>query len=115
VQADQNGDGKFDFEEKFYRTNSNVAIKDNVLVVADFSGLVRCLNAKTGHVNWFYDSLAASYASPLIVGDKVYVADEDGDVAIFGLSDDPKIAMADGNAPLGEINMGNSKNCGSSD
>jgi outer membrane protein assembly factor BamB len=114
IKEDRNGDGKLDFEEQFHRTNNNVAIKDNVLVVGDSSGLVHCLHAKTGQVLWTYDSLAAIWSSPLIVGDNIYVADEDGDIAIFGLSADPSVAMrksADGHVPRAEINMGNSVYC----
>jgi outer membrane protein assembly factor BamB/precorrin-6B methylase 2 len=114
VKADRNGDGKFDFEEQFHRTNNNVAIKNDLLVVGDSSGLVHCVNAKTGKVQWTYDTLAAMWSSPLIVGDKIYVADEDGDIAIFGLSPDPSVAMrksVSGNTPLAEINMGNSVYC----
>ena len=40
--------------------------------------------------------------------DKVYVGDEDGDVAIFRHSADPEVAMQDGEPFYGEINMGNS-------
>ena len=86
TQADRNGDGKFDFEEKFHRTNGNVAIKNDLLVASDFSGLVHCLDAKTGKVHWTFDAYTSNYgASPLIVGDKVYVADDDGDVLVFSL------------------------------
>ncbi len=33
----------------------SVAIKDNVLYVADFSGTLHCLDAKTGKVDWNHD------------------------------------------------------------
>ncbi|MEX2093892.1 MAG: PQQ-binding-like beta-propeller repeat protein, partial [Pirellulales bacterium] len=105
---DMNGDGKIDFEETMHRTVGTVAIKDGVLYIADFSGLFHCLDAKTGKVHWTYDMLAAAWGSPLIVEDKVYVGDEDGDVAIFRHSADPKVAMEDDMPALGEINMGNS-------
>ena len=48
------------------------------------------------------------------VGDKVYVTDEEGEVAIFVLSADPDVAIPKepgGNLPLAEINMGQSINC----
>lgn len=106
VNADRNGNGKLDFEEQFHRTLGNVAIKNDLLFVTDLSGLTHCLDAQTGKLHWTYDTLAANYASPLIVGDKVFIADEDGDIAIFRLSAGP-----DGNVPLAEINMGNSVYC----
>ena len=98
---DQNGDGEFDFEEEMHRSCGTVAIKDDLLYIADFSGLFHCLNAKTGKVNWTYDMLAAAWGSPLIVDGHVYIGDEDGDVCIFELSAEP-------HEPIEEINMGNS-------
>ena len=98
---DQDGDGEFDFEETMHRSCGTVAIKDDLLFIADFSGLFHCLNAKTGDVNWTYDMFAAAWGSPLIVDGKVFIGDEDGDVAIFEFS-------ADAQEPLTEINMGNS-------
>jgi outer membrane protein assembly factor BamB len=95
-----------------HRTVGSVAIKDDILYIADFSGLFHCLDAQTGKVHWTYDMLSASWGSPLIVDDKVYIGDEDGDVAIFRHSADPKVAMKgdeDAREPhYGEISMGNS-------
>jgi len=111
-EVDLNGDKKIDFEEIMHRTLGSVAIKDGILYIADYSGLFHCLDAKTGKRNWTYDMLAASWASPLIVDGKVYIGDEDGDVAIFKHSADPKVAMKDEGGEMkpfyGEINMGNS-------
>ncbi|MEQ1827252.1 MAG: PQQ-binding-like beta-propeller repeat protein [Pirellula sp.] len=71
------------FEQTMHRTCGTVAIHENLLFVADFSGLLHCLNAKTGTAYWTYDLVAACWASPLIVEGKVYIGDEDGDLAIF--------------------------------
>ena len=108
AEYDRNGDGKIDFEETMHRTVGTVAIKDDILYIADFSGLFHCLDAKTGQVHWTYDMLAAAWGSPLIVDGKVYIGDEDGDIAIFRHSADPDVAMQDGEPYYGEINMGNS-------
>ncbi len=88
------------FETTMHRTCGTVAIKDDLLFVADFSGVFHCVDAKTGEAYWAYDMLAASWASPLIVNDKVYIGDEDGDIAIFNVS---KEVQAE---PIAEINMG---------
>jgi outer membrane protein assembly factor BamB len=94
VEQDNNGDGEIDdFLERFHRSISTVAIKDNLLFCPDFSGCVHCLDAQTGKVHWTYDMLAAMWGSPLIAGDKVYIGDEDGDLAIFGLSADRTKAL----------------------
>lgn len=90
--VDSNGNGKIEFEETMHRTIGSVAIKDDLLIVADFSGLVHCLDAKKLSapgkpvVYWTHDMFAASWGSPLIADGKVYIGDEDGDISIFPLS-----------------------------
>ncbi len=96
---DDNGDGKSQFEEQLHRSCGTVAIKDDILYIADFSGLFHCLDARTGKRHWTYDMFAASWGSPLIVEGKVYAGDEDGDVVIFEHSTERKM--------IAEINMDN--------
>jgi outer membrane protein assembly factor BamB len=111
-ELDLDNNGKISFEETMHRTLGSVVIKDGILYIADYSGLFHCLDAKTGKRNWVYDMLSASWGSPLIVEDKVYIGDEDGDVAIFRHSADPAMALKDDGGEMkpyyGEINMGNS-------
>ncbi len=90
AKSDQNGDGEISFEEEFHRTISSPVIKDGLLVASDFSGLLHCLDARTGKMHWTCDLLAACWSTPLIVGDRILVGDEDGDVAIVDLSAKPK-------------------------
>ncbi len=98
-KVDTDGNGKFGFEETMHRTCGTVAIKNDLLFVADFSGLVHCLDAKTGKPHWTHDMLAAAWGSALIVDGKVYFGDEDGDVTVFKLSKELDI--------IAEINMDN--------
>lgn len=98
-EIDADGDGEVAFEETMHRSCGTVAIKDDILYIADFSGLFHCLDAKTGKPYWTYDMFAAAWGSPLIVEGKVYIGDEDGDITIFELSKEQNI--------LGEINMDN--------
>jgi outer membrane protein assembly factor BamB len=98
---DLNGNGELEFEEEMHRSCGTVAIKDDLLFIADFSGLFHCLDAKTGKPYWTYDMLAAAWGSPLIVNGHVYIGDEDGDVCVFRLT-------KEGHEPIHEINMGNS-------
>lgn len=101
--VDSNNDGKIKFEETMHRTIGSVAIKDDLLFVADFSGLVHCLDAKKQSapgkptLYWTHDMFAASWGSPLIADGKVFIGDEDGDVTVFELSKELNI--------LGEISM----------
>jgi len=101
MKNDVDGNGKLDFEEQFHRSISTCAIKNDLLFVPDFSGLFHCVDAKTGKEYWSYDMLAAAWGSAMIVGDKVYVGDEDGDIAVFDLTKEK-------HDPIAEINMGNS-------
>lgn len=100
-EYDQNGDGEFDFEETMHRSCGTVAIQNDILFIADFSGLFHCLNAKTGKPYWTYDMLAAAWGSPLIADGKVYIGDEDGDICIFNIS-------KEAHEPITELNMDNS-------
>ena len=101
---DADDNDRKDFEELIHRSCGTVAIKNDLLYIADFSGLFHCLDAKKHNdgkatVYWTYDMFAAAWGSPLIVEDKVYIGDEDGDVAIFELSKEQKM--------IEEINMSN--------
>jgi outer membrane protein assembly factor BamB len=71
------------FEETMHRTITNAAIQDDLLFMTDTSGLIHCVNAKTGKAHWTHDMLASSFSTPLIAGDNVYIADLDGDILIF--------------------------------
>ncbi|MFO1063900.1 MAG: PQQ-binding-like beta-propeller repeat protein [Pirellulales bacterium] len=77
------GSNPEEFETTMHRTCGSVAIKDNLLFVADFSGVFHCIDAKSGEAYWTYDMFAASWASPLIVADRVYITDDEGEVAVF--------------------------------
>ncbi len=72
-------------------TMCSVAIHNSLVIAPDASGFVHCLDAETGKKYWTHDCLSSVWASPLIVDDKVYVADEDGDVMIFQLAKQKKL------------------------
>ncbi|HET6250567.1 MAG TPA: PQQ-binding-like beta-propeller repeat protein [Tepidisphaeraceae bacterium] len=59
---------------------------EGLCVVPDFSGFVHCWDARTGEVLWTYDMMSAMWGSPLYADGKIFIADEDGDVAIFPAS-----------------------------
>ena len=86
--------------ENFNRTISTVAISDGLLFAADLSGFVYCLDLKTGKQHWKYDTFAAVWGSPFVADGKVYIGDEDGDVAILQAGTEKKLIQ--------EINMGSS-------
>jgi outer membrane protein assembly factor BamB len=85
------------FEETMHRTISSCVIKNNLLFITDESGLIHCLDAKTGKAHWTHDMLASSWSTPLIAGDNVYVANLDGGVFVFKVSAKKE--------SVGELNM----------
>ncbi len=92
------------FETTMHRTMGTVAIRDDVLYVLDLSGLFHCVNAKSGKAHWTYDLFAECWGSALIVDGKVYIGDEDGEVAIFKHTADPAV-FSGMVIPLAEMNL----------
>ncbi len=84
--------------EDFHRTISTVAIADGVLYAADLSGFLYALDPDTGQHFWTYDTFAAVWGSPFVADGKVYLGDEDGDVAVLRAGKEMKL--------LAEINLG---------
>ncbi len=78
-----------DVYDQMHRTLSSVAVHQGLVIAADFDGFVHCLDALTGKKHWTYDTFANVWSAPLVVGGRVYVANEDGEVFIFDLSADP--------------------------
>jgi len=84
--------------DDFNRTISTAAIHDGLLYVSDLSGFLYCLDLKTGKHIWTHDTFAAVWGSPFVADGKVYIGDEDGDVAVLEVGATKKV--------IGEINLG---------
>jgi outer membrane protein assembly factor BamB len=69
--------------DKIRRSVSTAAIHKGLVYITDFSGFLHCLDADTGEEYWEYDTFAAVWGSPMVIDDKVYIGDEDGDIAIL--------------------------------
>lgn len=86
--------------DKIRRSVSTPALYDGLLYYPDFSGFLHCLDAKTGKELWQHDMFAAIWGSAVVIDGKVYLGDEDGDVAILQAGREKKL--------IGEMNMGSS-------
>jgi outer membrane protein assembly factor BamB len=84
--------------DKVRRSISTAAVADGLVYIADFSGFLHCLDARTGRPYWTHDVFAAVWGSPFVVDGKVYLGDEDGDIVVLQHGREKKV--------LAEMNMG---------
>jgi outer membrane protein assembly factor BamB len=87
VPAPKKGEREFAFE----RSMSTVAIHEGLVLAAEISGYVQCLDARTGRHYWTYDAEASICSSPLIADAKVYIGSDDGIVHVLALSRERKL------------------------
>lgn len=83
---DLNGDGKREVEETYHRALAAPVVAEGLVMAADASGIVHCVDAESGRLLWSHDMFAAVWGTPLIADGKAYVSDEDGDTVVFALA-----------------------------
>jgi len=102
IDATKRGDitetGRVWHYDRIRRSISTGAVKDGLLYYSDFSGFLHCIDAKTGKPRWVHDMLAAVWSSPVVVGNRIYLGDEDGDITVFEHGPTLKV--------VAEVNMG---------
>jgi outer membrane protein assembly factor BamB len=76
----------------FTGTHGRAVVAGGLVVIAETSGYVQCLDAATGKPHWRCDMRSESFGSPLVVADQLYVATTES-VHRFRLSADPQVAM----------------------
>ena len=84
--------------DKILRTVSTAAITEDLVFISDFAGFLHCIDTQSGKHHWTYDTFAAIWGSPFAADGKVYIGDEDGDIAILEAGKEMKL--------IAEINMG---------
>jgi outer membrane protein assembly factor BamB len=82
------------------RSISTGALYNGILFYSDFSGFLHAVDPKTGKQLWKHDMFAAIWGSPMVIDGKVYLGDEDGDVAVLAADRTMKL--------IAENNMGSS-------
>ena len=91
ADRDLDGDGQIEYRETMYRSIGTATVKAGLLLIADLTGLVHCVDAKTGRVHWTHDLSDPVWGSPLIVDGKVYIGDTTGKVTVFRLSPEEEL------------------------
>jgi outer membrane protein assembly factor BamB len=90
--------------DKIRRSLSTIAIDpEGLLFVADYSGFVYCLDARTGKEHWVHDTMGHIWGSPLVADGKVYVGNEDGYLTILPATkeyDKEKVLEIDMTSPV---------------
>ncbi len=85
------------------RTISTPSVTDDGLVfVADYSGKLHCVDAKTGKLIWEHDTFSHIWGSTLVADGRVYLGTEDGELIIIKASADAD-ADKDGKIKGGEV------------
>ncbi|HEX4796381.1 MAG TPA: PQQ-binding-like beta-propeller repeat protein [Humisphaera sp.] len=83
--------GKVWTYEKIGRSVSTVSISDGLLYTGEFTGIVTCLDVKTGEPLWTHDAEAHIWGSTLLADGKIYVGNESGILTILAAGREKKV------------------------
>ncbi len=73
------------------RSISTVSIAHGLVFAADYSGMLYCLDAKTGELYWSHDTMAHIWGSTLVAGDYVLLGNEDGVLTVLKASKEKEL------------------------
>lgn len=95
IDATQSGDitttGKVWVNEKIGRSLSTASIADGLLYLADFPGIVYCLDLDTGKPYWTHDTESHIWGSTLLGDGKIYIGNENGTLTILAAGKEKKL------------------------
>ena len=69
--------------EKINRSISTPSIIGDLIFIADFNGVLHCLDRNTGKTHWTHNTDSHIWGSTLVADGKVYIGNEDGELYIF--------------------------------
>jgi outer membrane protein assembly factor BamB len=72
--------------EQIHTSIAGLCVTASLLFSADIDGIVKCFDKQSGKLHWKHEMQATAIGTPLVVGDSVYVTDEDGDVEVLSAS-----------------------------
>ena len=75
--------GKVWVNDTVSRTVSTAAVADGLLYLADFPGIIHCLDATAGNELWQHDTEGHIWGSTLLADGKLYVGNESGTLFVF--------------------------------
>lgn len=68
-------------------SQGGLSVTERFAYAAGLSGNVYCIDKRDGQIQWVHDCQSGVIGTPLVVGDRVYVATEDGDIHILSASE----------------------------
>jgi len=83
------------------RSISTVSVHDGLVYIGEYNGNLHCLDAKTGEVQWVYDTASVIWGSSLVADGKVFIGNEAGDLVILEAGREKKmLATINFGAPI---------------
>jgi outer membrane protein assembly factor BamB len=101
IDATKTGDitssGKIWTNTEIGRSVSTASVADGRVYIADFAGIVHCMDASTGKELWHHDTEGHIWGSTLLADGRVYVGNESGTLFMFAATSEKKL--------LGQIDL----------
>ncbi|MFT5467093.1 MAG: outer membrane protein assembly factor BamB [Verrucomicrobiales bacterium] len=109
IKADSRGEGNADEDaiwtyDGVKRTISSPSVTEDYVFLADYSGVLHCVDRKTGELIWIHDTLSHIWGSTLVADGKVFLGNEDGELVVIN-ADKSADANGDGKVKGDEVLM----------